>query len=200
MRIFPRKSIVIFLITLLIVSACTGSPLPPPVLTQSVTPTRSPYPTLTPIPAPVLLGDYELLSPEAMRSDLNELFHMVETTHPNPYAKRSKSEVDLDRQHIYDELSEPMTVIDFYRKVAPVVNSLGDSHTSVSLPDGPTLPILQQELFFPFDLQLENDHAYIVSNYSDHAEVKLGTELLEVNGIPVSIIREETNDSARVFL
>lgn len=191
MKIFPRKCIVISLITLLIVSACASSPLPPPVPTQSVTPTSSPYPT--PIPAAVLLGDYALLSPEAMRSDLDELFHMIETTHPNPYAKRSKSEVDLDRQHIYDELSEPMTVIDFYRKVAPVVNSLRDSHTTVSLPDGPTLPILQQELFFPFDLQLENDHAYIVSNYSDHAEVKLGTELLEVNGIPVSIVREETN-------
>lgn len=192
MKIFTLKSTLISLTTLLIVSACTGSPLTPPVSTQSAAPSSSPHPTSTPIPTPVLLGNYELLSPEDMRYDLDELFHTIESSHPNPYAKRSKTEVDVDRQHIYDELSEPMTVIDFYRKVAPVVNSLGDSHTSVSLPDDPTSPILQQELFFPFDLQIENNHAYIVSNYSDHAEVKLGTEVLEMNGIPVSIIREET--------
>lgn len=179
------------LIAISILTSCAG-PLPQQIIpTGTIAPTASPAPTGTPMPTFLLVGDYEVFSPEDMRSDLNDLFHMIETTHPNPFANRSKAEVDLERQRIYEELSQPMTLIEYFRKISPLINSLGDSHTAVGLPDDTSSSILQNELFFPFDVQMENDHAYIVSIYTDKSEAKLGDELLEVNGVPILKIQEE---------
>ncbi len=123
-----------------------------------------------------------------MRFDLNELFHRIETTHPNPYSKRSKAEVDTDRQKIYAELDQSLTMIDFYKKVAPLVNSLGDSHTNVALPDDVTSVVTQSELFLPLTVQMQGEQAYVTANYSDNADVEAGVELLEINNIPIDVI------------
>ena len=191
MRIFSLKTTLVSLITLLIVSACTGPSSKPSNPTATLIPTSAPTATLTPVPAPRLLGEYELLSPEDMRYDLDELFHRIETTHPNPYSKRSKTEVDLERQRIYDELSQPMTMIEFYRKVAPLVNSLEDPHTHVGLPEGIAGELYKKELFFPFVLQVEKVHIYIVYNFSNNSDIETYAELLEVNGMSAAEILKE---------
>ena len=185
----------IFFLTFLlasILSACGSSQLNEPTLTPSPSDTPTVVPTFTPSPTQtsILLGNYELLSPEDMRFDLDELFHRIETTHPNPYTKRAKAEVDLERQRIYAELLQPMTVIDYYKKIAPLVNSLGDYHTTILTPNNAV--DVSKELLFPFDVQMEGDRAYIISNYSGNANVKLVTELLEVNSLPIAVIYDES--------
>ncbi|MCB9422879.1 MAG: hypothetical protein H6667_23975 [Ardenticatenaceae bacterium] len=154
-------------------------------------PTPSPEPTAVPVPTLTLLGDYPLLSPEDMRYDLDELFHRLETTHPNPYAKRPKDEVDLERARINDELARPLTMIDFFKKVAPLIFSLGDTHTQVDLPDATLDEIIKNERFFPFTVQIEGEHAYIIDNYSGDVDIALGTELLAVNDIPITTMWDE---------
>ncbi len=177
-------------IAIFILTACVGALPQPPTPTATITPTASPTLTLSPTPAPVLLGTYPILSPEDMRYDLNELFHRIEATHPNPYAKRSKAEVDIDRQRIYEELYQPMTVIEFYKKVAPVVTSLEDYHTILFLSQDVKLTMFNSELIFPFAVQTEGEHAYITVNVSDNDAIQVGSELLEVNGVPIDTIKE----------
>ncbi len=103
-KISPPKNRVVLLITLLVLlNACTST-LQQTIPTATTIRTIPPTITMTPALKPQILGEYKLLSPEDMRYDLNELFHQIEMIHPNPYAKRSKAEVDLDRQRIYEEL------------------------------------------------------------------------------------------------
>ncbi len=123
-----------------------------------------------------------------MHSDLDRLFRTLEMTHPELYAHRSKEEVDLDLQQIYSELDRPMTQAGFYIKVAPLVNSLGDSHTTVMLPPD---AIDAKELFFPLDVEFQAQQAFITADYTDDAAIQLGSEILEINGMPLSDIREE---------
>lgn len=87
-----RIEVLLFAIFLL--TACTGTLPKQTIATETAIPTVSPTLTLT--SSPTLLGEYEVLSSKNMRHDLDELFHRIETTHPNPYAKRSKAEVDLE--------------------------------------------------------------------------------------------------------
>ncbi len=161
--------------------------VPPP----ETPPTPTPEPTAVPSPTLTLLGDYPLLSPEDMRYDFDELFHRLETTHPNPYAKRPNAEVDLERARIYDELARPLTMIEFFKKVAPLVYSLGDLHTKVYLPSAIIDEIGKSERFFPFSAQIEGERAYITVNYSGNADITPGTELLAINDIPIITIWEE---------
>ena len=59
----------------------------------------APTPTAVVLPEPILLGDYPLLTPEEMRADLDELFHRLETAHPNSYAHRPKLGPDVYPGH-----------------------------------------------------------------------------------------------------
>jgi C-terminal processing protease CtpA/Prc len=131
-----------------------------------------------------MLGDYGLLSPEDMRADLNELFYTLEITHPDLYAHRTKVEVDLERQHIYDDLDRPMTLVSYYLQVAPLIASLGDSHTAVYLPMD---AIDVNELFFPLIVEYKGQQAFIVANIG-YADIQPGAELLKINDIPISTI------------
>lgn len=189
-----------------LLSACSGAEtppfIPPPLPTTTATripdtpipPTASPTTTETPVsdtpvptpalPTLVLLGDYPRLSPEDLLYDLDELFHRLETTHPDPYARRSKAEVDQERQRLEDELTKTMTLLDFYRRVAPLVNGLGDYHTTVSLPNNLMSSIIAVERFFPFIVQRSGEQSYVIANLSGNPELISGSELLEVNGVP----------------
>lgn len=193
MKAILAKSIAAIVLCGSILAACTGSSQPR-VPTKPVVPTISPTSTIAPTPVPLLLGEYELLSPEDMRLDLDELFYQIEQVHPNPYARRSKSDVDLERQRIYDELGEPMTVIDFYRKVDPLVSSLGDRHTYILLPDNVQGQKEKFELLFPLDVKMKGQKGLIIGNYSGNPDIPLGAQILSINGIPIGRISVPTTN------
>jgi hypothetical protein len=176
------------LILLLVACTTTGTP---PQSTHSSSPSQegsalvsTQITTPLPIPTPIMLGDYGLLSPEDMRADLNELFYTLEITHPDLYAHRTKAEVDLERQRIYADLDQPMTLVSYYLIVAPYVASLGDSHTKVALPMD---AIDMKELYFPLLVEYQGQQAFIAANIG-YADIQPGAELLEINGIPISTI------------
>ena len=188
MKTILAKSIAVTVILGSILAACTGAPSRQLIPTETAVPTILPTSTITPTPAPLLLGEYELLSPDDMRHDLDELFYQIEQVHPNPYTKRPKNDVDHVRQGIYDELGQPMTMIDFYRKVDPLVSSLGDRHTYVLLPDDVQEQKEKNELLFPLDVKMTGQNGLIIGNYSGNPDVPIGGKLLSINGIPIGSI------------
>lgn len=87
-----------------------------------------------------------------MRSDLDEIFRQLEKYHPDPYMHRSKDVLERDRKALYEQLGQPMTIVDYYKKVAPLVASLGDDHTRVRLPNDTLDQIHGYERFIPLIL------------------------------------------------
>ncbi len=194
------KKIVTAWVTLLILwltlAACSAAPsqaapTESPATATAPPPTEIPTPTPTPTPTAPVLGTYELLSPEDMRADLDELFVRLHNNHPDPYLWRPKAEVDIDRQRVHDELSQPLSMVGYYKKVAPLIHSLGDDHTNVDLPDDVFQAIIQQEMFFPLGVQIQNQRAYVIENASGNDEILAGAEILSMNGIPMPDILAE---------
>jgi hypothetical protein len=134
-----------------------------------------------------------------MRSDLDELFHQIETVHPNPYTKRSKADVDSDRQKIYADLDQPMPIIEFLIKVAPLVASLGDKHTQIFFPEKVFPETVESEQFIPLEVTFDGERGFITGNYSGNQGVPLGAEVLSINSTIISNIRKDVEPYEPIF-
>ena len=180
MKTLLHNCLGIGMLVILLSSSCTAAQqvVPTPTFTPA------PTPTATPVPPP-----YKILFPEDMRSDLDELFRQIEKYHPNPYTKRSKEDIDRDRQALYEELDQRMTIVDFYRKVAPLIDSLGDSHTVVFPSNDTFRQIDSYETVFPLEVEFDDGKAYIIKNYTSNPDIPLGAELLTINGTPLSTLQ-----------
>ena len=73
-------------------------------------------------------------SPEELKYDLDFLIQTLEDVHPDLYRYTPQEEIYKMKQDIEEDLSEPLTRLEFYRKVAPLVTRIGDGHTYITYP------------------------------------------------------------------
>ena len=170
---------VVSLMLIILLSSCVVAYQVPP------TPTVTPAPTPTSTPTP----PYRMLSSEDMRSDLDEIFRQIEKYQPDQCMHRSKADVERDREVLYEQLGQPMTIVDYYKKVAPLVSSLGDDHTEVDLPNETYDQIYSYGRFLPLQIVVKRGKAFIVGNYTGNPDIPLGAELLAINNLPISEIQ-----------
>lgn len=196
MRINPRIQWIILAFMALVygLTACestpTGGNLPAALPMATATAVPTPIPTPTPSPeSPLVLGSYAELSPVAMRADLDELLHRLETTHPNLYAQLSPAEAAAAWQRLAGKLGQPMSILSYYEKVAELVSAFGDYHLDVGLPPETTAVLAENELFFPLWVEFQDGQAFVTMNPAEIPGVPAGTELLAINGTAVADIQ-----------
>src|SRR5262245_6644623 len=73
-------------------------------------------------------------TPQELAADVDDLFAIIEEVHPDPYTVQSRDEMARRRAALVAALDHPMTRVEFQPRVAELVASLGDGHTSVARP------------------------------------------------------------------
>jgi len=136
------------------------------------------------------------IPPEKLKEDLDFLFKTIEEIHPNMYAYTSKEEFEPLKKQLYEKISNPMSPLDFYKAVAPIVVSLKSGHTYIQ-PFADELKHFSERggSVFPLALRWDNSKLIISKNFSP-SELPLGATLLTINGCQAS---EIFNEFARVF-
>ncbi|RPH53925.1 hypothetical protein EHM82_07625, partial [bacterium] len=128
--------------------------------------------------------------PEVLRQDLEFLLRTIDEVHPDPYQAVSREDLEAHVQRIAAGLTEPLTAVQFFPRVAPLITSLGDGHTLVS----PTLDSAALEeagiRFFPLDLLFTPSGAFVLRSSGPEEEVPAGARLLSVNGTAIEEITE----------
>jgi hypothetical protein len=125
----------------------------------------------------------EALPPERLRSDLDFLFKTIEEVHPNMYAYVSQAEFSKYRGALYKQIARPMTRVEFYKEVAPVVAKLRNGHTFVR----PFLNEFQKYVkeggrVYPLSLRVEAD-SLVLTRSDALPELPAGSRVLEINGV-----------------
>jgi len=135
----------------------------------------------------VLLSEFHrTFQPSELKEDIDFLFQTLESVHPNLYAYTPKSFIDKEREKIVNDITSPLSRIDFYVKIAPLVAKLNDGHTSVFPPYEEFRYYLNQKgLLFPLDLDFRDGKAFVVANYAQDSLIPVGSELLSLNKIPI---------------
>jgi len=74
----------------------------------------------------------EKISPDNLRKDIDFLIEKYEKIHPNLYAYTDKKSFTLKVDKLKNEITDSLTSLDFWMRLAPLINELKDGHTSVS--------------------------------------------------------------------
>jgi C-terminal processing protease CtpA/Prc len=134
-----------------------------------------------------------LLSVEALTDDIRILKEVLETVHPGLYRYTSKPDMDKLFADTKKQLDKPLTEIEFYKRINPILTAIKDEHTFAVPSDkwwktqiGQTSyagssPAATGKLF-PFFIRIIDRRIYIENNLSDSLSINPGDEIVSVNG------------------
>lgn len=126
----------------------------------------------------------KLFTPQELSADLDTLAKYIEETHPNAFYKLSKTEFNQGLETIKRKMDTPISSVDFYFLISPLIAKIEDGHTFVRFPGNEFLET--NPYHFTYKVKLSNQEPYIlvVRPYRTFVgELPAGTEILSINGI-----------------
>jgi len=132
------------------------------------------------IPAKLLQNDFQI-----MRRALEE-------AHGGIYRYTSKADMDRTFDRAYRRVDHPMTDLEFWRLVAPVVAHIKCGHTSIWVPRTLQTRLTTTIPLFPLVTRIFGDRLYIYEDLSSPGSSLEGAELLSINGTAVKKLLAES--------
>jgi len=121
---------------------------------------------------------------EALREDLEVLWNILEEGHGGfeRYAPAAAQRKAFDA--VRDGLTDPLTEIEFYARLLPLVAGIRDGHTRLGLTGETAASLDARPVLFPFGLRFLGDKAFVFRDLTPDRSVGEGAELLAIDGAP----------------
>jgi hypothetical protein len=130
---------------------------------------------------------------DSLREDFSVLRKVLEEAHIGLYRYSSKKTIDSLMDAQFAKVNRPMTELDFFRIINPVMTGIRDEHTFLmpsvkywnseigqTVYTGNTSPSTAK--LFPFFIKIIKNRIFIDNNLSADANIPDGTEILAING------------------
>ncbi|KQB42146.1 Peptidase, S41 family [Flavobacterium daejeonense] len=133
-----------------------------------------------------------------LQKDVAFTHKKLQKLHPKLDYYISKEQLDFKFDSLKSSLNNPLTPLEFYKKISPLVAAVKQGHSYVLPPEKEyskkeTKALLKKGIgpFSQFDFTFYKDKLYVVKNKSSNPTILPGTEVLSVNGIePQNLINE----------
>lgn len=134
----------------------------------------------------------QIFSRNEVREDLEILKDLLEKSHYNLYAYTSKEEFDSNFEEVARSIKKDSIILkEAVGTFQKVISKANVGHAEIDFPAISYIAFAQQGgKIFPLEIALEDSKAYIRKNYSNNPELKIGSEILEVNGKKIEDILE----------
>jgi hypothetical protein len=132
-----------------------------------------------------------VLSPKQMRDDLAFLREKMIVQHPHPWLYCKQSDFDALYHRINSGLNQPLTKMEFYRRVAVLASSLKDGHTLVEPLISDFSTFAKTGGVLPIEVAFVGSRLYVTQNGSGDPHLVKGVEIISINGecIPAVVDR-----------
>jgi hypothetical protein len=128
---------------------------------------------------------------DLLREDFRIFRLALEEGHAGLYRYTPKKELDHQFDAIEKSLTQPLTEIEFFRLLAPLVGNINDGHTRIYFSAALENDLQDKPVLFPFKLRFIDGKAYLFRNYSQNEGLVMGSELLSINKKPVAEIIDQ---------
>jgi hypothetical protein len=130
-------------------------------------------------------------TPEEILEDIAFFRHKLANVHPRAIPSIPLGNVATELAELERSIDGPLTHLEFYRKLAPVVGMLDDEHTMVFPPERNVRNIYAKSVgLFPFDVEFIDDRLYVAENLFDETEIRPGAEIVSINGFSADRLRQ----------
>lgn len=129
-----------------------------------------------------------VMQPGAMREDFLYLRNYLEATHPMLYLHHSKEVMTKKLDSLAATMDQPISLLEFYRKIAWCIALVGCEHTTSNYGAG-FEQVIKTAGLLPYQLFLSGGRGYVVVNMTNSQEILPGDEVLSINGYPFDSIR-----------
>jgi hypothetical protein len=121
---------------------------------------------------------------EALKEDLKILWDMLEEGHGGFDRYTPASVLKQSFDEAMTGITGPLTELDFYLRLLPLIAEVKDGHTRGQLSSPASSFLDDQPIIVPVGLRFRGGKAYVFRNLSSDASIKEGAELLAINGMP----------------
>jgi hypothetical protein len=118
-----------------------------------------------------------------LQEDFLQFRQHIEETFPSPYEFTSKEEFDRSFRSQYEKISKPMTLLEFYRLLAPLKGNIGCGHAHLDYPAEYRKNVQTQK--FPLILTFLENRCYVRKDLNENSTLPLFSEILSINGIGI---------------
>ena len=129
-----------------------------------------------------------------LKTDLSILRHNLENVHPGLYTYTSKEKFNLKFKEIEEQIDHPMSEIEFYRLIGPILADIGDQHTDMEVSEACYEYLDSQSLLFPFEVKWVKDALYITHNLSSVQNISPGEKIISINGKEAGAVFSQLHD------
>ena len=135
-------------------------------------------------------ADLPSSQPGALKSDLALVRSALEEAHPDLYRYTPKAELDQAWDRAATGLDHPMTALEFYRHVAPVLALVKDGHLGWS-PSEDVTAYLDEIRVLPLGVRLIGKTPMVFRDLSNSGDSLAGCEITSINGVAAPKLVEE---------
>ncbi|PIQ19908.1 MAG: peptidase S41 [Cytophagales bacterium CG18_big_fil_WC_8_21_14_2_50_42_9] len=131
-------------------------------------------------------------SASAVKADLKYLYKTLEKAHYNLYAYVNKSKYDKAYQTIYNSIGrDSLSMLETTKLLQKFTATGNVGHSEIDFPVQPYIAFAQSGgAVFPLELAFEGGKAYIRKNYTGKFNVRVGDQVLRIDGEPIKSIQE----------
>ncbi|MEM6377303.1 MAG: S41 family peptidase, partial [Bacteroidota bacterium] len=123
-----------------------------------------------------------------LKEDYQLMRKHLEIVHGGIYTYTDKTDFDQKFDQLFQQITKPMTELEFYGLVGQLSADIKDSHTSIE-PSGKCVDYIDEvQPMLPLGFRWIEDHFYLSRNLSEDDDIKEGWELLEINGEAIGTV------------
>jgi hypothetical protein len=136
----------------------------------------------------LLIAQSEMkLSKDSLCMDLDFAYNKICEIHPDPFMRISQDSVSRIKDNICSVISDNETIGTFYFKVALLIATIKDGHTTVLQPQFISSQNLRHgNKIFPIDVKIKENKLYAV--YDNFRKDSVNKEIISINNIPADSI------------
>jgi hypothetical protein len=131
------------------------------------------------------------VEPDQLIADFRIARQALEEGHSGIYRYTSKEELDRLFDRAEKSLTKPMSVVEFYRVLAPVVAAIKCGHTGVSLSREFLKAFTAKNGILPLQVRVLEGKAYVLRDLSGAPASLAGKEIRSIDGVSASKIVEK---------